>query len=103
LKRNIGQKRESRPPWTIAEQNKVIELVHAHLNSPSTGGRYSKIKWKEIERDFNQFFQSRFHRKGEMTAETAYNTRGEDRVAKSRKLIADRLHLCRSAGAIENQ
>jgi hypothetical protein len=103
FKRTIGQKRESRPPWTISEQNKVIELVHAHLNSSSTGGRYSKIKWNEIERDFNQYFQNRFHHKGEMTAETAYNTRGEDRVAKSRKLMADRLHLSRSAGAIENQ
>ncbi|PMD16683.1 hypothetical protein NA56DRAFT_308287 [Hyaloscypha hepaticicola] len=103
FKRTIGQKRESRPPWTISEQNKVIELVHAHLNASSTGGRYSKVKWNEIERNFNQYFQNQFHRKGEMTAETAYNTRGEDRVAKSRKLMADRLHVSRSAGAIENQ
>jgi hypothetical protein len=103
LKRTIGQKRESRPPWTVTEQSKLIELMSAHLKSPQTGGHYSQINWHQIERDFNQFFQNRSHLKGEMTAETSYNVRGEDRVAKSRKLAMDRPHLPRSAGAIENQ
>jgi len=103
FKRTWGQKRDSRPPWTINEKDKLLEMMSSHLSSPATGGRYSQINWAEIERNFNQFFQNHIHRKGEMTAETSYNQRGKDYTAKSRQLVADRLHLSRSAGAIENQ
>ncbi|KAE9369347.1 hypothetical protein N431DRAFT_346057 [Stipitochalara longipes BDJ] len=103
FKRTLGQKRESRPPWTINEKDKLIEMMSSHLSLPATGGRYSQINWGEVERNFNQFFQGHIHGKGEMTAETSYNQRGKDYTAKSRKLVADRLHLPRSAGAIENQ
>jgi hypothetical protein len=103
FKRTLGQKRESRPPWTINEKDKLLQMMHTHLSSTETGGRYSKINWVQIEQDFNQFFQGYTHRKGEMTAETSYNQRGKDYTAKSRQLVADRLHLPRSSGAIENQ
>ena len=103
FKRTLGQKRESRPPWTVNEQNKLIEIVQSHLNEPSTGGRFSQINWNELERRFNAFFAGKSHLKGESTAETSYNVRGKDMVAKTRKLAVDRPHLPRSAGAIENQ
>jgi hypothetical protein len=103
FKRTIGQKRDSRPPWTINEQNKLLELLHSHLKGTETGGHYSLINWKEIELDFNSFFAEKTHKKGELTAETSYNVRGKDMLAKSRKLVQDRPHTPRSAGAIENQ
>jgi len=103
FKRTWGQKRESRPPWTINEQTKLLSLLDSHLKSPSTGGRFSRIQWQEIERAFNSFFQNHTHLKGEMTAETSYHQRGKENTAKSRILVADRPHLQRSAGAIENQ
>jgi hypothetical protein len=103
FKRTLGSKRESRPPWTVAEQNKLLELVSSHLKATATGGRYSRIDWAEIERSFNAFFSDKTHKKGEMTAETKYSTRGKEMMAKPRKLGQSRPHIPRSSGAIENQ
>jgi hypothetical protein len=103
FKRTLGSKREPRPAWTVAEQNKLIELISTHLQAPATGGRYSRIDWAQIEQNFNSFFSNKTHTKGEMTAETKYSTRGKEMVAKPRKLGQNRAHVPRSAGAIENQ
>jgi hypothetical protein len=103
FKRTWGQKRESRPPWTINEQNKLLSLIDSHLKSSSVGGRYSRIQWQEIEHEFNSVFQNHTHMKGEMTAETSYSQRGRENTAKSKMLVTDRPHLHRSVGAIENQ
>jgi hypothetical protein len=103
FKRTLGQKRDSRPLWTIREQNKLLELLDSHLKSRKTSGCYSRIDWKEIEQKFNSHFAEKTHKKGEKTAETSYNVRGKDMIAKSRKLVHDRPHTPRSAGAIENQ
>lgn len=103
--RCLGPKRGSRHVWLESERDLFLDLLEEHLKE--IGGRWTRINWDAVAKQYNERLKGVIQKAGEMTAERRYDKNyqrtNRDPMSKSQPLKEDRKAPIRTGGSLHTQ
>jgi hypothetical protein len=103
--RSLGKKRDGRQVWLESERDIFLDILEGHLKE--IAGRWSRIDWDVVAKQFNKCLKGVIQRAGEMTAERRYDKNYQRNnqypSSKSQPLKEDRKAPIRSSSSLHTQ